>query len=179
MKDMTDLLVRSGASISECGQYRYWLERQWGDEAPQVFIMLNPSTADADVDDPTIRRCMGFARDWGRGGIIVVNLFAYRATDPKELAKVDDPVGPENFYNIGMALLAARTQSYDGFVLCAWGSNSIAQKRSERLIHRAPYFDVPLRCLGTTKSGAPKHPLYIPKDQKPEPFGFNFEGAGT
>lgn len=89
--------VATTAGISECGTYRYWLCREWSPGLDSlVWLMLNPSTADATQDDPTIRRCMGFARRWGYGGITVVNLYAYRATNPRDLLTAADPVGPEN-----------------------------------------------------------------------------------
>lgn len=90
--------VRKGAFISECNLYRYWLTREWGEGGNlMAFVMLNPSTADANIDDPTIRRCVGFAKREGRNGIVVVNLFAGRATDPDEMFKMRDPVGPDMY----------------------------------------------------------------------------------
>jgi hypothetical protein len=77
--------IERTATISDCGRYRYTLGRTWSDEPPVLFVMLNPSTADADVDDNTISKCIGFAKRWGHGGITVVNLYAWRATNPKEL----------------------------------------------------------------------------------------------
>ena len=91
-----DPFMKSDAVISDCGKYRYRLTRKWGYGRPCGFIMLNPSTADALHDDPTIRRCVGFAKAWGCGALIVVNLFAVRATSPREMMRADDPVGPEN-----------------------------------------------------------------------------------
>lgn len=160
---MADLFTQSDANISPCGNYRYWLERKWGRSAPLVFVMLNPSTADASEDDPTIRRCIGFAKRERAGGIVVVNLFALRATDPKELDTADDPIGPGNTRAIGEALLMAATTT--GFLVCAWGANKNAPDEAERLRRRAKDFLVELVCLGQTKSGAPKHPLYIKADQ--------------
>jgi len=93
---MTDLLLQRGAVISPCGLYRYSLTRTWSAALPLPFVMLNPSTADADIDDPTIRRCMAFARREHAGGIIVANVFAYRATSPADLWKATDPFGPWN-----------------------------------------------------------------------------------
>src|SRR5262249_14212908 len=90
--------VRRAAVISDCGRYRYSLTRRWGDAAEPraLFVMLNPSTADAEQDDPTIRRCIGFAKAWGMGSLEVVNLYALRATDPAALLSAPDPIGPKN-----------------------------------------------------------------------------------
>lgn len=162
--------MRRGAVISSDGLYRYSLTRIWGplmDPDPKVmlFVMLNPSTADADIDDPTIRRCIAFARREGATALQVVNLFAYRATNPADLLKVADPVGPANNDYILYAADAAT------WVVCGWGAQPIAQGRArivtEGLRRRlATNPDIPnigwsLRCLGTTASGAPRHPLYI------------------
>ena len=89
--------MNQGATISDCGRYRYGLWRIWNWQLPNaVFIMLNPSTADAETDDPTIRRCVGFARSWDLGGVHIANLFALRASDPGELANAQDPIGSAN-----------------------------------------------------------------------------------
>lgn len=150
------------AAISNCGRYRYTLTRP-GDltawRGPAVFVMLNPSTADADQDDNTIRRCRGFAQEWGCDGIVVVNLYAWRATKPAELWKQKDPVGPENDQHIIEALENSDT------LVFAWGANARAErvKAVYELIARHSLL-VPL-CLGTTKDGSPRHPLYIKKDQ--------------
>jgi hypothetical protein len=149
-----------GALISECGRYRYRLWRLWDDLTPvMVWVMLNPSTADADVDDPTIRKCIGFAKQHHYGGIIVVNLFAWRATDPKELPTVTDPVGPENDQHILWACTAPLMLS----VVAGWGSMKWAQKRAARvkmLIQSQARRDV--KCFKQSESGAPWHPLYLP-----------------
>ena len=90
-------LLESTADFSFCGQYRYTLTRVWSLERGLVlFVGLNPSTADAERDDPTVRRCVGYARRWGFGGVLVANLFAYRATDPRDLLAVSYPIGPRN-----------------------------------------------------------------------------------
>ncbi len=151
---------RSGASISECGLYRYHLWRVWDDErAILCFVMLNPSTADATEDDPTIRRCIGFAKRDAYGGISVRNLFALRATDPKELLKHADPVGPEN----PKYLLACRSVSLLTRLVAAWGKlpggkalRSRAQNSVNIVRMNDPY------CLGKNGDGSPKHPLYLP-----------------
>ena len=148
------------AEISECGRYRYTLTRTWDASLPVlVFCMLNPSTADASQDDPTIRRCMGFARREGCGGIAVVNLFAWRATDPDELPVVDaDKSGPDNSQHIAAIALGRR-------VVVAWGAHHSAHPHIVLpFIKRLRASAASVHCLGTTKSGAPRHPLYVRGD---------------
>lgn len=147
--------VVKGADISECGRYRYELSRVWNDEEPALgFIMLNPSTADAMLDDPTIRRCAGFARDFGYGGIMVRNLFAFRATKPKNLP-IDRAVaeGPRN-YEVLLRCVEEPT-------VCAWGvhGGEAGEAVVERLIGAGAN---QLFHLGLTKAGYPRHPLYLP-----------------
>ena len=147
----------STAVISPCGLYRYILTRTWSAAEKIVWIMLNPSTADASLDDPTIRRCVGFSKQWGAGGIEVYNLFAFRATQPTELRTAADPIGISND-----AFLSAIPQ--DRKIVVAWGGSgpllNVIRPRSEQvrriLAHRK------LECLGySVKSGQPKHPLYL------------------
>lgn len=148
-----------GALLSPCERYRYRLWRRWDVATPvMVWVMLNPSTADADVDDPTIRKCKGFARAHGYGGIIVVNLFAWRATDPKELSKVADPVGPENDEHIKWAVRAPMAT-----VVAGWGSDKSARRRAGhvRTLIRVNGRDI--KCFRkSAATGAPWHPLYLP-----------------
>jgi hypothetical protein len=152
--------VEKRAEISECEQYRYELTRVWEPAATKAtFVMLNPSTADASVDDPTIRRCIGFARTWGFGGIRVVNLYAYRATDPKTLRKVDDPIGPDNDRWLENA--AEYAAYWDCPLIAAWGAIP-DPARVWRVTH-LPHFDR-LKALGVTKDGHPRHPLYVKAD---------------
>jgi hypothetical protein len=145
------------AIISKDGKYRYWLERKLSSPIKNtcVFIMLNPSTADAELDDPTIRRCKGFAERFQCGKLVVVNLFAYRATRPADLYKAKDPVGKENDKHLAKAL------ALPGMIICGWGANDV-NDRAARLKAMADWQKVNLCCLGKTKSGAPKHPLYLP-----------------
>lgn len=157
---MTDLLLRRTAHISPCGLYRYRLTREWSDTAPLPFVMLNPSTADADLDDPTIRRCMGFARREGAGGIVVVNQFAFRATDPDALRTAADPHGPEN--DAALAEAAREAAAAGMPIVCAWGTHG---GRSNRHITIIQASGVRLVCLGVTKDGHPRHPLYVRGDQ--------------
>ena len=164
---MSDLLMQRKADISACGRYRYSLQRIWGEAPPLAFIMLNPSTADANIDDPTIRRCMSFARREGCGGIIVVNLFALRATDPKELLKSIDPVGPYNILVIN-SIIDAPTPPR---IVCAWGAHALALAQARKAIDFAHSFRRQLWCLGRTRlKFAPRHPLYVDGDQPLEVF---------
>lgn len=145
------------ARISECGRYRYLLSRIWDESKPLCgWLMLNPSTADAQIDDATIRKCMAFARAWGYGGIVVANLFAWRSTDPSALMSAADPVGPDND-------LAIRNLSEKSFVIvAAWGANALDPKLSSRIDAVFELIDSSkLRCLGLTSHGAPRHPLYV------------------
>lgn len=159
----TPVLERS-AVISGDGRYRYELRRVWNSDRPTVgWIMLNPSTADADHDDPTIRRCVSFARAWGYGGIVVRNLFAYRATDPRALRFQTDPVGPANDEH-----LMGGAHGGDGITICAWGAHGTYRNRDlavVALLCRDP--DVRVHHLGLTKDGAPRHPLYVRGDTPP------------
>lgn len=147
--------MESAAIISECGTYRYSLTRKWGPGKTLVFVMLNPSTADASVDDPTIRRCIGFAKNYGYDAIEVVNVFALRATDPKELYSHLDPIGPENDKYIVKA-----TEGVDNTTILAWGTHmDNFDGRVSRIL--VLLGTKPVFCLGTTKSGQPRHPLYL------------------
>lgn len=146
------------AVVSECGAYRYRLRRHWGGGPRLAFIMLNPSKADASADDPTIRKCMGFARRLGFDGIEVGNLFAYRATDPNDLKRAGFPVGPDNDQHLRAMLL------FHPNVVCAWGSNAAGHPRvSEvlRLLDEHPAVPTPL-ALRVNRDGTPAHPLMLP-----------------
>ncbi len=147
-----------GAEISACGQYRYWLSRRLSmGERTVLFVGLNPSTADAAQDDPTIRRCAGFARAWGFDWLFMGNLNAFRSTDPKRLPS--DPlaaVGPANQEALTWMMQRAE------LVVAAWGANRLnayARQLATRVLS-APQ----TRCLGLTADGSPKHPLYLPKN---------------
>jgi len=153
-------MVTMNAQLSSCGSYRYELARCWDPCAPPLtFIMLNPSTADASADDPTIRRCMGFARREGLGGIVVVNLYAYRATFPVDMLAAADPVGSANDAHLVAALASARRQ--DAPVVAAWGAK--ANPDRVRQVCALEGFEGVL-CLGVTNAGHPRHPLYVPAD---------------
>lgn len=153
------------AIISKCGNYRYLLRRIWGEGDKMIsFVMLNPSTADSFEDDPTIRRCIGFAQKWGFSGMYILNLFAYRSTDPKELLKVDDPIGESN------QMYLSDYTSISEMIVLAWGNYSIVEKLKSKFPEYSPYVrnkKPELHCLGQNIKGDPKHPLYLKKDLKP------------
>lgn len=154
-----------GATIDPTGRYRYTLWREWDLNAPRIaFVMLNPSTADAATDDPTIRRCIGFARSWGYGSVEVVNLFAYRTTDPEVLRRVADPTGPEN----DRYLLKARRRA--GEMVAAWGNRGAFRDRDRVVIRLLFDRGGVIYCLGRTRAGQPRHPLYVKGDAVPIPF---------
>lgn len=152
--------IERAALLSDDGVYRYSLSRTWDDGARVLWIMLNPSTADALVDDPTIRRCMGFARRWGYGGLDVVNLFALRSPHPETLrhhaARGDDVVGPDNDRVIAEHI--ARST----IALAAWGSQPRIETRVATVVGMLHAHARPPLCLAVTKTGHPVHPLYQP-----------------
>lgn len=153
--------MEKGATFDTIGIYRYGLTRRWyPKKATALFIMLNPSTADAEIEDPTVRRCMGYARDWGCGGLEVVNIFALRSTDPAALYTAEDPIGPEN--NRFILEAAERAQA----IIAAWGTHGKLHGRGKEVLKLLEHFDV--WSLGTTSQGHPKHPLYLRKDLTPE-----------
>ncbi len=153
---MSDLLIERGANISPCGKYRYLLWRTWGKQQPLVFIMLNPSTADANQDDATIRVCMGRARRMKVGGIIVANVFAFRATKPSDLFAAADPVGPLNSSEILHAITIPNRM-----VIAAWGDHGMYRHGWLAVRQEAKDCGQPLHALRLTKAGTPCHPLRI------------------
>lgn len=157
------MLLHRFARLSDDGRYRYTLAREWEypSERRVLFVMLNPSTADANTDDPTIRRCMAFAGRIGCTTMSVVNLFALRATDPLALLDAEDRVG-----ELTDTYILCEAERADRIVL-AWGAHKAAtpERVSQVLaLLRGPTVRASLECLGKTKSGAPRHPLYLAKD---------------
>jgi hypothetical protein len=160
------------AVLSHDGAYRYVLWRQLpqrqllqADLGTVMFLMLNPSTADADQDDQTIRKVVGFAAAWGYSKVVVANLYALRSTDPRGLVGHPDPVGPGNDAAIRECAKAASR------IVAAWGNGpGPLLHLTERAQHVRTLFDQPLFCLDTTDSGAPRHPLYLPGGLEPRPF---------
>jgi len=158
----------SSAVISPDGLYRYRLDRQWDPAvgASVLWVMLNPSTADAEINDRTMDRVISFSLRFGFRRLQVVNLFAYRATKPRALLTADDPIGPEN--DAAIALAAQQTSA----VVCAWGANPRYRQRAEQVVAilDANASSKSYQCLGKTKDGHPRHPLYVRGDAELQPF---------
>lgn len=171
--------MTSGAKFSTCRRYRYTLNREWGAGLRMAFVGLNPSTADETTDDPTIRRCVAFARGWGFGSLVMLNLFAWRDTSPRAMKLVDDPIGVEN------DAVIARIGEQSAMIVAAWGVHGSHINREQQvlcLLHDRGLAGK-VRCLGTTKAGNPKHPLYLNRQTRPRAFlwrGLRFgEESGT
>lgn len=159
--------IATSAILSADEKHRYRLDRIWNPEAPVlVFIMLNPSTADAKTDDPTIRRCMSFADDMGCGGVVVFNLFSLRTPYPEELWRSDQPVRKKNIAEVAHGLATLNVKH----VVAAWGAAKgpkVSPLIESRVIRTRAVVDgagFALKCLGQTKMGKPRHPLYLHSD---------------
>ncbi|MHB1665910.1 DUF1643 domain-containing protein [Thiomonas sp.] len=156
--------IRPAALFSPDRRHRYGLWRYWGTGSRTVmFIGLNPSTADEIRDDPTVRRCIGYAKTWGFDQMCMTNLFAYRATLPADMRQAPDPIGPDN--DRYLLEFARRAE----LVVAAWGAHGGHLDRETRVRHLLR--DTALHCLGRTKTGHPKHPLYLRADLRPIPYG--------
>jgi len=154
---MNGLLVNKNATFSDCRKYRYGLSRTWnGKKKTILFIGLNPSTANKKIDDPTIRRCINYAQNWGYGSLLMVNLFAYRATMPSELKNVKNPIGNDN--DLQIIELSKKAD----IAVAAWGNEGTLLNRDKEVKKILPN----LMCLKINKSGQPSHPLYQKKDLK-------------
>lgn len=160
-----DLIEYATATFNALRTYRYQLARIWDrDVPPMVFVLLNPSTADAFVADPTITRCLGFARREHAGGLVVVNLFALRSTDPAVLAHHDNPIGHSNDRFLLEAVQDAAA------VIAGWGVHGQLGGRGRAVVDLLAEHGVDLKCLGRNQGGSPKHPLYVRGDQPLEPY---------
>jgi hypothetical protein len=155
------------AIFSECGRYRYLLTRRLGeraglhDEKRATFIMLNPSTADATHNDPTIRKCIGFAQRWQCDTLQVLNLFAVRATHPHEMKRAPDPIGPDNLHWFAQALSSNTTNAAGHVIICAWGVHGAFLGQDQVVLGWLKDLGVNTFTLGFTKEGHPRHPLYV------------------
>lgn len=154
--------MEQGASFSSCRTYRYALWRIWDKNKPiAMFIGLNPSTADETCDDPTVTRCLNYARDWGYGGLYMANLFAYRSTDPQALFTAPNLVGDET--DAYLKKLSCKA----GIVIAAWGNHGSHLGRSKEVLAMLEK----MHYLKLNKTGEPAHPLYLSRTLKPKPFG--------
>jgi hypothetical protein len=158
------IYLDTGAVFSPCETYRYRLWRTWVVGPRVVFVGLNPSTADATADDPTVRRCVGFAKAWGFGGVDVVNLFAYRSSEPRVLKRAANPTGPDNDDHL---LDVARGA---GRVIAAWGVHGTHCGRDETVFELLRASGVKVSCLSRTQAGHPRHPLYAKGSLRPRTF---------
>jgi hypothetical protein len=153
----------SSAVFSTDGLYRFELRRVWGPGQLVAWIMLNPSTATADADDATIRKITKYSKKWGFGGLIVGNLYAWRSRDPKQLLKVDAPIGFENDQHL------KRIADEASLIVCAWGINAEAA-RATWVIGLLRLTGKPLHCIGRNEDSSPCHPLFKPGHLKPMPL---------
>lgn len=159
--------AESGPAVFSADRlYRYSLGRTWALSGRLVVIGLNPSTADHNQLDPTLRRVRNFAQTWGLGGFVMLNLFAYRATDPRDMKRADDPVGPLNDDIIREYAVAPDT----GLVLAAWGAHGGYRDRDREVAAILDGLGVRLHALRVTRQGHPSHPLYIPGNAVPRPY---------
>lgn len=152
--------VQKSATFSPCRRYRYTLCRSWGEGPAVAFICLNPSTATETLDDPTVRRCIGFAKAWGYGTYWMLNLFAFRATDPRVMKAHAEPIGPNNDEVIRKIVSAC------DLVVAAWGVHGSHRGRDREVAGMVSG----LQCLGKAAGGQPKHPLYLPGNSKLVPW---------
>jgi len=158
----------STAVYSECERYRYSLTRVWNPAGKRVlFVMLNPSTATEVENDPTVERCERRARHLGFGAFRVTNIFAWRATDPRDMRVADDPVGPEN----DAALMDGADWADE--IIAAWGVHGAHKARGPEVAQLLESLDMPIFHLGLSKAGHPKHPLYLPYAQSPVRWDLN------
>ncbi len=155
--------LKKWAVFSPCRRWRYELWRQWSSDPFCMFIGLNPSTADENLDDPTVRRCIRYARDWGYGALCMTNIFAWRDTDPKKMKAQADPIGKENNHTLSYRAGQA------GIVIAAWGTHGAHLGRHDAVRELLPQ----LHALKITKDGFPNHPLYLPLDAKPILFSLS------
>lgn len=157
--------IESGATFDRTRKYRYKLWRKWNEKLPNVvFLMLNPSKADAEKNDQTIRTCIGMATRFGFGSLEVVNLFAFCATYPEELRAAKNPIGKLNDKYILDAVSSAEQ------VILAWGNHGDIRGRSAEVLDLISDYEEKLLCLGATKNAHPRHPLYVPAHIKLKRF---------
>ena len=159
--EIWDKILKKAAKLSKCRKYRFALWRIWDDSKPHVmFVGLNPSTADETEDDPTLTRCINYAKSWGYGGVCMANLFSFRATEPENMLAASDPVGRDN--DKWLMQLSGEV----GLIVAAWGNTGGYMGRSRQVKELLPN----LYCLKMNKSGEPAHPLYQKATLQPVPM---------
>jgi hypothetical protein len=165
LSHLAPISTQDNGAIIE-GRYRYLLWRTWDASLPRaLWILLNPSVADKQVNDPTLRRCKGFSASWRFGGLEIVNLFALRTPYPRDLYQAADPVGEENDRRIIAAVRRATR------IILAWGAHGGYRQRDQTVIALvAAHATLAPCCLGVTQSGSPRHPLYVARSKQPVPF---------
>ena len=180
MKADSTNLIRSDAVFSDCGRYRYWLERIWDLQRPILpWVLLNGSTAGTVRNDPTVKRVIGFTRRWNFGGLWLVNAFAGVATKPVDLFAMDDKVGPLNRHYVQKTIRDAwqhtcsLTDTPELPVVLGWGNHGARGEQDRRVLDWISRAGAPVRlqCLGVTKRGCPRHPLYRAADTARVSYG--------
>lgn len=157
--------ISGEATFSECGKYRYWLNRLWDKSKPKIlFILLNPSTADSIEDDQTIRKCKSFSKEWGFGSMEIVNLFAFKSTDKSMLKKMNNVVGQEND-----KWILSRAEKVD-LIVAAWGNFGKFLNRSSKVKEMLIKNGYKVKAIKLSKKGEPCHPLYLKNTLKPIEF---------
>lgn len=166
--------TRSRAIYTDCELYRYVLTRRWGAKSGNriAFVGLNPSTATEVQNDPTVARCINYAKSWGYDAMTMLNAYAYRSTDPQRLKQIDDPVGSRCDH-----FIREQTQAASRVILC-WGTHAAYLDRHAELLQKLRRWQRVLHCLKITKGGYPWHPLYLSQDLSPIPFEADLQGTG-
>ncbi len=153
------------ANFSPCRKYRYTLTRTWDKNKGIVaFVGLNPSTADENRDDHTITHCINYAKQWGYGGLVMINLFAFKATAPANMKIADDPIGQKNDY-----WLLKIAKEVDLIIAC-WGNPGTFLNRGKDVYNLLKNHN--MKCLKINETGEPHHPLYLPENSKPIKFEY-------
>lgn len=171
VRDHVDGDVHSKVWFDRDRKYRYYLQRRWQDDGPlMIWLMLNPSTADEEKNDPTLVRCQAFARRDGFSGFGVINLFAFRTPYPEKMSWEADPVGPDNDTTIEEMGRRVAYGAEGSVMIAGWGTHKAARYRGPEVTQRLTNMGVDLGCFGMTKAGLPRHPLYLPAASERIPY---------
>lgn len=165
-RQVSELFVKASAAFSPCRTYRYILYRIWDETKPlYCALMLNPSKADEYANDPTVERQMRRAKLLGYGGLVVINLFAFRATDPREMLRHPEPVGQGN--DAAIRAVAEEVTNRNGIIVCGWGNDGAHLERSAAVVKLLSNYDLYALKVNQGGAGEPKHPLYVGYDARP------------